>query len=55
MIELDLYFSEEKEALFIIESYNLWQKIKKDMLEIIDRIKFNWDNKSENNTKAYFS
>ena len=55
MIELDIHFSEEKEALFITESYNLWQKIKKDILEVIDKIKSNWDNKSENNSKAYFS
>lgn len=54
LIELDIEFSEEKEVLFIRGSYEKWKKIKRDFREIIEKIKSNWDNKSENNTKAYF-
>jgi len=54
LIELDINFFEEKEAEFIKESYEVWKEIKKDMLEIIEVIKKNWDNKSEVNEKGYF-
>lgn len=54
VIEIDIEFSEEKESLFIIESYDIWKRIKKDLLEIIEKVKANWDNKSEDNKKAYF-
>lgn len=54
LIELDVEFFEEKEVDFIKESYEIWQKIKKDMLEIFESIKKNWDNKSEVNGKGYF-
>jgi hypothetical protein len=54
LIELDVNFSEEKEANFIKETYAVWEKIKNSLIEIIERIKSNWDNKSENNSKAYF-
>ncbi len=54
LIELDIKFFEEKEAEFIKESYDVWKEIKKDMLEIIEVIKKNWDNKSEVNEKGYF-
>ncbi len=54
LIELDIKFIEEKEIEFIKESYEIWQEIKEDMLEIIGVIKKNWDNKSEVNGKGYF-
>lgn len=54
LIELDVDFSEEKEAIFINEAYGVWKKIKRNFIEIIEKIKLNWDNKSEKNTKAYF-
>lgn len=54
VIELDIKFFEEKEAEFIKEFYEVWQEIKKDMLEIVESIKKNWDNKSEVNGKGYF-
>jgi len=54
LIELDIKFIEEKEIEFIKESYEIWQEIKKDMLEIVEVIKKNWDNKSEVNGKGYF-
>jgi len=54
LIELDIEFSEKKEAEFIKDSYKTWQGIKKDMLEIIGVIKKNWNNKLEQNGKGYF-
>ena len=53
LVELDLKFSEEKEAEFIIKSFDLWQNLKKDLLKIVENIKKNWDNKSEMNSKNY--
>jgi len=54
LIELDLKYSEEKEALFIRESYLMWQEMKKDLLEIFEKINNNWDNKVESKNKDYF-
>ena len=54
LIELDIQFSEQKEAQFIKESYKIWQDIKEDMLKIIEMIKNNWDNKNETDSKGYF-
>ena len=54
LIELDIQFSEQKEAQFIKESYKIWQDIKEDMLKIVEVIKNNWDNKNETNSKGYF-
>ena len=54
LIELDVEFSEEKEVKFIKESYNVWQEIKKDILNVLGVIKKNWDNKVEVNGKNYF-
>lgn len=54
LIEIDLKFSEEKEAEFVKESYKIWQEIKKDLLGIIETIKKNWDTKFEVNDKSYF-
>ena len=54
LIELDTDFSEEKEAEFIKESYEIWQEIKKDILEVIRVIKKNLGNKFEVDGKSYF-
>ena len=54
LIELDVNFSEKKEADFVNASYEIWTNLKKDFLGVIEKIKSNWDNKSENNAKAYF-
>lgn len=54
LIELDLNFSIENEAKFVKEHYELWQEMKKDILEVIDVIKKNWGNKFETNGKNYF-
>jgi hypothetical protein len=54
LIELDAEFSDKKEADFIKESYEMWQKMKKEILFVIDSVKKNWENKTENGSKKYF-
>ena len=54
LIETDLAYSEKKEAEFINESYKLWQELKEDLLDIIENVKRNWDNKLEGKSKGYF-
>jgi len=54
LIELDIDFSEEKEAEFINSSYAKWMNLKKDFLEVVQKIKSNFDSKSLNNNKGYF-
>jgi len=54
VIELDLDFSESKEAEYIKDSFKVWQYVKKELLKIILKIKKNWDNKVESKSKDYF-
>lgn len=54
VMELDIDFSEKKEAEFIKNTFNVWQSIKKDFSKIIDVVKKNWDAKSEEGRKDYF-
>ena len=54
LIGLDIESTEEKEVKFIKDSYKLWQEVKKDVLEVVDAIKKNWDTKAEANKKDYF-
>ncbi|HEB47054.1 MAG TPA: hypothetical protein ENI22_01130 [Candidatus Pacearchaeota archaeon] len=54
IIEVDLIYSEKKEAEFIKESYKLWQEIKEELMDIIKNVKGNWDNKLEGKRKGYF-
>lgn len=53
-IELDLEFSEEKEAEFIKDSFKIWQGIKKELLEILQQIDVDKDTKLETKNKGYF-
>ncbi|HEA46394.1 MAG TPA: hypothetical protein ENH99_01280 [Candidatus Pacearchaeota archaeon] len=53
-IKLDLEFDEKEEAKFIKDSFDFWQKTKKDLLKIIEKINSKWDEKSETNGKGYF-
>jgi|TARA_Y100000310_G_scaffold17671_1_gene17432 hypothetical protein len=53
-IELEIEFSDTKEADFIKESFKTWQEIKKDLLELTETIKISWDDKFESNNKSYF-
>jgi len=54
LIELDIQYSEEKEANSIKKYCEMWQNIKKEFLEIVEVIKKNWDNKLEDSGKGYF-
>jgi hypothetical protein len=54
IIEVDLIYSEKKEAEFIKESYKLWQEIKEELMDIIKNVKGNWDNKLERKRNGYF-
>lgn len=54
IIELDLNFSEEKDAEFVRDSYKLWQGIKNDLLVFVRKVDKNWDSKPIPNGKNYF-
>ncbi|MBD3247162.1 hypothetical protein GF378_00905 [Candidatus Pacearchaeota archaeon] len=54
LIELDVSFNEEKEVMFVKKSYDLWQKIKKEMLEVISSIKKNINREKGKSSKGYF-
>ena len=54
LIEIDIEFSDEKEAEFIKNSYKLWQGLKRNFLSILGAIEKNWDNKFEVNKRDYF-
>jgi len=54
LIELDVDFSEKKDADFINDSYKIWINLKKIFLDVIEKIKSNWDNKNESGNKTYF-
>ena len=47
LIDLDIVYSEEKEAEFIRTFYGLWQEVKNEMLEIMDKVKEDWDKEVE--------
>lgn len=53
-IDLDLNYSEEKEADSIKNYSKLWNEIKKELSEIVEVMKKNLDNKIEDNGKGYF-
>jgi len=54
LLELEIEFSDKKEAEFIKNSFRIWQDIKKDLIELVETIKRSWDNKFETNSKSYF-
>ena len=54
LIELDIDYSEEKEAKSIIKYSEMWKSIKKDFMDIVNVIKKNWDTKIEEDSKGYF-
>ena len=53
LIELDLEYSEKREADSIIEYHKMWQEMKKELLEVVNIIKKNWDNKREEDKGNY--
>jgi len=53
-VERDLEFDEVKEAEFIINSYKLWQDIKKELAGIFEKVEKNPEIKADENSKGYF-
>lgn len=54
LIDVDIKFSEEKEAQFIKTSYEIWKEVKEKMSQIVEVIKKNWNNKASKNNRGYF-
>jgi hypothetical protein len=55
IMDVDIIYSEEKEADFIKNSVKEWNDFKIKWKKIIEKVKTNWDKKSENgNNKCYF-
>jgi hypothetical protein len=55
LMETDIVYSEQKEADFIKKSFNEWSDFKIKWKKILEKVKSNWDNKSEiRNNKGYF-
>ncbi len=54
ILEFDIEFNEKREAEYIKNSFNLWQDMKKDLLDVISSIKKNLGSKFETNNKDYF-
>ncbi|MEX0920661.1 MAG: hypothetical protein WDZ62_00125 [Candidatus Pacearchaeota archaeon] len=53
-IQRDLDFEEKEDAKFIISSFKFWQKMKKDLQNILNKIDKKWDRKIVDNSKGYF-
>ena len=54
LIAIDLEFPEKKEAEFIKEMYEIWQHIKKDIVEVVEAVSVNWEAKTQSNNRKYF-
>ncbi len=55
LMEIDIEYSEEKEAEFIKKGFKEWNEVKKSWLKIIRSVKKNWDNSVKNDSKGYFA
>jgi len=55
IIELEVYFYEEKEAEFIKNSFKIWQAIKQDFLKIIQKIKKDWNKEGEKRNTSFIA
>jgi len=53
LMEVDINFSEEKEADYIKEAYKTWQEIKKDMAEVIETVKKGKNQNSQSRKNDY--
>ncbi len=54
VIGLDNLYNEEKEIKFILDVYEDWGKIKRNLDELVEKLKKCWDKKSERIDKDYF-
>ncbi|RLG10657.1 hypothetical protein DRN73_07290 [Candidatus Pacearchaeota archaeon] len=55
LIELDVSFSEEKEAEFIKNSFKVWQEVKRDFLKVIQKIKKDWSKDEDKKNKSFIA
>jgi len=53
LLQLDLRYREESEADFIKRSFNLWKDSTSDFYDILEFIKKNWENNSEDTKSGY--
>ena len=53
LIDLDISYSEEKEAEFIRSSYTQWQDMKNEFMDVVDKVKENWDKEVEKGDKSF--
>jgi len=53
LIEIDLKFSEEKEASFIKNTYSDWKEVQTELLDILGKIKANWDKEAVKGDKSF--
>ena len=55
LIEVDIEFSEDKEAEFVRNSYAAWQEVKRYILDFLNSINSNWKKKIDSPDKGYFN
>lgn len=53
-IKRDIDYSEEEEAVFVKKIHSFWDESKKPLLEILEIINSNWENKTGKSEKSYF-
>ncbi|MBU2615993.1 MAG: hypothetical protein KKC19_02725 [Nanoarchaeota archaeon] len=53
-IELDLDFSEERDANFIKDNFDFWNFTKKEILSVIKKVDSKWEDNVEVDSKGYF-
>ncbi len=53
LIELDISFSEEKEAEFINKNYLLWKELSRELTSIMIKVKENWDKESARGNNSF--
>ena len=53
LIEMDVVYDEEKEVKFVKEFCSEWQEMKPIILEVLGKIKGDWDKEVEKGSKGY--
>ncbi|MFH1500942.1 MAG: hypothetical protein ABIE22_03275 [archaeon] len=53
VLDLDITYSEKREAEFILYSFKEWQTIKKDLLKISTSLRKSWEKKSQKKDRNY--
>jgi len=54
VMKMDTVYDEKKEALFIINTFNQWQKIKPKMIKIIDKVGEGIEKEETSKERGYF-